>query len=432
MAFWEGEIKELDKLYESFKGHLPDIVKELEQLIRTEDPNVVMLYSRRCLEVIVTDLCESELQRPRKTEPLKGILDKLNSEEKVPAHIITSMQSLNSMATYGAHPKDFDPEQVKPVLNNLAIIIKWYLKYKDFKIVSKVGPEEKEYKIIDQINKNEQPVTKTDKPEPKKRKLLARIGIIFGIAVVLFILISILRVVILFFSAKNSEAASDMYYINPGIAFTDLRDNQIYTEVKIGNQVWMGENLLADLYNDGTHIPIVKSTSKWISIETPAYCWYDNKERVYGQIYGALYNWYAVNTGKLCPTGWHVPTEAEWDTLALFLDPEADSLDFFWQISREAGIKMKEAGASHWEITDGVYGTNESGFTALPGGFRSGEGFFYLGKITIWWSSSGSPNPNDTLYAESKVIDERVKSFFQSDYERKNCGFSVRCIKNQN
>jgi hypothetical protein len=61
MAFWEGEIKELDKLYESFKGHLPDIVKELEQFIRTEDPNVVMLYSRRCLEVIVTDLCESEL-----------------------------------------------------------------------------------------------------------------------------------------------------------------------------------------------------------------------------------------------------------------------------------------------------------------------------------------------------------------------------------
>jgi len=64
-----------------------------------------MLYSRRCLEVIVTDLCETELQRPRKTEPLKGIIDKLNSEEKVPGHIITSMLSLNSMATYGAHPR---------------------------------------------------------------------------------------------------------------------------------------------------------------------------------------------------------------------------------------------------------------------------------------------------------------------------------------
>ena len=142
MAIWSNELSELNKLYSSFRGGLPDIVREMEQLLRTEDANVVMLYSRRCLEVIITDLCESELKRPRKTEPLKGIIDKLNSEEKVPSHIITSMISLNSMANYGAHPKDFDPEQVKPVLNNLAIIIKWYLKYKDFKIVSKTEPTE--------------------------------------------------------------------------------------------------------------------------------------------------------------------------------------------------------------------------------------------------------------------------------------------------
>ena len=90
-----------------------------------------MLYSRRCLEVIITDLCEYELKRPRKTEPLKGIIDKLNKEEKVPSHIITSMHGLNELSTYGTHPKDFDPEQVKPVLENLNIIIKWYLKYKE-------------------------------------------------------------------------------------------------------------------------------------------------------------------------------------------------------------------------------------------------------------------------------------------------------------
>jgi tetratricopeptide (TPR) repeat protein len=135
MTIWAGEIKELNKLFESFKGQLPGIVKELEQLIKTEDPNVVMLYSRRCLEVIITDLCECELKRPRKTEPLKGILDKLNSEEKVPSHIISSMQSLNSMSTYGTHPRDFDPEQVKPVLNNLVIVLKWYTKYKDYQTI---------------------------------------------------------------------------------------------------------------------------------------------------------------------------------------------------------------------------------------------------------------------------------------------------------
>lgn len=100
-----------------------------------------MLYSRRCLEVIITDLCECELKRPRKTEPLKGIIDKLNKEEKVPSHIITSMHGLNDLSTYGTHPKDFDPEQVKPVLNNLDIIIKWYLKYKDFKIPVKQKQE---------------------------------------------------------------------------------------------------------------------------------------------------------------------------------------------------------------------------------------------------------------------------------------------------
>jgi adenylate cyclase len=131
MTTWTAEIKELEKLLESFNGQIPELEKELGQLIKSEDPNVLMLYSRRCLEVIITDLCECELKRPRKTEPLKGIIDKLNKEEKIPSYIITSMHSLNSLSTYGAHPKDFDPEQVKPVLNNLAIILKWYLKYRE-------------------------------------------------------------------------------------------------------------------------------------------------------------------------------------------------------------------------------------------------------------------------------------------------------------
>ena len=142
MAIWTTEIKEIEKLYESFKGLFPELEKELEQLIRTEDANVIMLYSRRCLEVIITDLCECELKRPRKTEPLKGIIDKLHKEEKVPSHIITSMHGLNELSTYGTHPKDFDPEQVKPVLNNLDIIIKWYLKNKDFQTAYKPKSEE--------------------------------------------------------------------------------------------------------------------------------------------------------------------------------------------------------------------------------------------------------------------------------------------------
>jgi len=144
MQIWSAEIKELEKLYESLKGRIPELEKELQQLIKFDDPNVILLYSRRCLEVVITDLCECELKKPRKTEPLKGIIDKLNREEKVPSHIITSMDHLNSLSSYGAHPKAFDPEQVKPVLCNLSIVIKWYLKYKDSHSISKVKTEEEQ------------------------------------------------------------------------------------------------------------------------------------------------------------------------------------------------------------------------------------------------------------------------------------------------
>ncbi len=147
MTLWATEIKELESLYTSLKGRFPELEKEFEQLIETKDANVVMLYSRRCLEIIVSDLCESELKRPRKTEPLKGIIDKLHHEEKIPEFIITSMHGLNDLATFGAHPKEFDPQQVRPVLINLTTIIKWYLKYKDSKTISDLKTEGKRDEI---------------------------------------------------------------------------------------------------------------------------------------------------------------------------------------------------------------------------------------------------------------------------------------------
>ena len=184
MSIWSTEIKELVKLYESLKGHFPELEKELEQLIKTEDTNVVMLYSRRCLEVIITDLCESELKRPRKTEPLKGIIDKLHKEEKVPSHIITSMHGLNELSTFGAHPKDFDPEQVKPVLNNLSTILKWYFKYKESATALKAKPAEETRQIIKSIENVKKDITIS-------RKRLAgilggSIGIIASVFAVLY------------------------------------------------------------------------------------------------------------------------------------------------------------------------------------------------------------------------------------------------------
>ncbi len=180
MQIWSAEIKELESLFPSIKGRFPVLEKELKQLIETEDANVVMLYSRRCLEVIIIDLCEAELKRPRKTEPLKGIIDKLNSEGKVPSYIITSMLSMNSLSTFGTHPKDFDPRQVKPVLNNLSVIIEWYLTYKNTVRETKVTVEEHDVKLADGL---EMPASSH---KLKNKSVITVSGILlFGIIIVL-------------------------------------------------------------------------------------------------------------------------------------------------------------------------------------------------------------------------------------------------------
>jgi TolB-like protein len=181
MAIWSAEIKELERLQESLKGQLPELNKELAQLIRTDDPNVILLYSRRCLEVIITDLCECELKKPRGTEPLKGIIDKLFKEKKVPDHIITSMHGLNDLSTYGTHPKDFEKEQVKPVLVNLDVIIKWYMRYKG------LGEEITALTIEEPIHE----IKTTAKEEKKTLFKKNWISIITGISLLVLIAVAV-------------------------------------------------------------------------------------------------------------------------------------------------------------------------------------------------------------------------------------------------
>jgi hypothetical protein len=128
MTIWSAEIKELEKFHYSIKEVHPKLDIELQRLIKTDDENIVLVYARRCLEIIITDLCERELKRDRGTEPLKGIIDKLHREKKVPHNIIVSMQNINSLSTFGSHPKDFDPRQMKPALLDLTTLLEWYLK----------------------------------------------------------------------------------------------------------------------------------------------------------------------------------------------------------------------------------------------------------------------------------------------------------------
>ena len=182
MNIWSSEIKEVEKLYDSFKDQHPKIARELEKLIKADDENMVLVYSRRCLEVIITDLSERELKRPRGTEPLKGIIDKLNREEKVPHNIIVSMQNLNSLSTFGAHPKDFDPMQVKPVLLDLTTTLKWYMKYMEGKppVKSEPGaPESKQKKAVG--------VKKA--PEKSKRRILLASAVVLVCAIIVVALI---------------------------------------------------------------------------------------------------------------------------------------------------------------------------------------------------------------------------------------------------
>ena len=192
----------------------------------------------------------------------------------------------------------------------------------------------------------------------------------------------------------------------------DIEGNK-YKTVTIGTHEWMAENLKTSKFNDGIEIPIVTDNDTWAKLETPAISWYNNDPAQNKNTYGALYNWYAVNSNKLCPSGWHVPTEADWTTLTALLEG-----------SNDAGGMLKEAGTKHWRIPN-TDATNETGFTALPGGYRSVKGVFnYIGISGYWWSS--------TAYNESNILfwNLRFRSGTVYRYRsEKFCGFSVRCVR---
>lgn len=197
-------------------------------------------------------------------------------------------------------------------------------------------------------------------------------------------------------------------------------DGNIYDLVTIGSQVWIGQNLKTTKYNDGTAIPVIGDdpVNAWSNLATGACCWYGNDESKNGPVYGALYNWHAVKTGKLCPDGWHVPTKDDWTRLSFALEG-----------SLYAGGKLKEADTIHWagappDSPQYPIASNESGFTALPGGSRSGTAFSGLRDYGVWWSSTSDNTEyawGFNLYSSSEAT--KLNSFSIKD------GFSVRCLR---
>jgi uncharacterized protein (TIGR02145 family) len=211
-------------------------------------------------------------------------------------------------------------------------------------------------------------------------------------------------------SSGNSTNGKTTALFNPDVTYGTMtdQDGNVYKTVTIGTQSWMAENLRTTRYNDGTTIPNVLDNDEWKALTSGAYCNYNNTTRTDTiATYGRLYNWYAVNTGKLAPTGWHVATDVEWTQLT-------DYLSIFEG-------KLRETGTSHW-ASPNTGATNETGFTALPGGSRFNGTFTSIGYYGYWWSATESI----TNYAWYRGITD---TDIYRDDNVKELGFSVRCVR---
>lgn len=222
--------------------------------------------------------------------------------------------------------------------------------------------------------------------------------------------------------AKNSASTVYGQQVTFLTKAVDAEGN-LYGTVKIGSQVWTTENLRATKLNDNTSIPELTGNAQWIGTIAPAYCWYNN-DITHKPTYGALYNWYAVNSGKLCPAGWHVPTDEEFSTLEQTLGMAADQLELWGWRGTDQGTKMKTTAG--WD--DNGNGTNSSGFAALPGGYRYGATgeFFLPTTITYWWTAS----QHDADRSWYRRLDSSNSDVYRASTSKKG-GKYIRCLKNQ-
>lgn len=194
-------------------------------------------------------------------------------------------------------------------------------------------------------------------------------------------------------------------------------DGNVYKIVTIGSQVWMAENLRTTKYKDGSLIPNIKNKDDWEMATTGAFCTYNNTSKADSiSTYGLLYNWYAVNTGKIAPVGWHIPSDDEWNILINYLGNNYN-----------AGGRLKETGTKHW-LTPNLGANNERGFTALPSGGRYGHMSEYMeaGRICGFWSSTTYPFDNHLAWSYFVYYSDARMD--KGNYLKQN-GYAVRCIR---
>lgn len=204
-------------------------------------------------------------------------------------------------------------------------------------------------------------------------------------------------------------------------------DGNTYSTIQIGKQIWMQHNLKSSKLNNETPIPLLINENDWQETKNFAMTYYNGDEEKYGKLHGALYNFHAVSSGKLCPTGWHVPTIAEWDTLFSFLSKNGHLFE-----GLHLALSKSLAANTLWNTIDrkgapgcNLSSNNSSGFNGLPSGYRTSYAT-YNGSThhACWWTSDkakeGSAHTMGILFYEQEII--RIDSDFKT-------GLSVRCIK---
>ena len=217
-------------------------------------------------------------------------------------------------------------------------------------------------------------------------------------------------------TTSDTTKTSNQTIIKPGPNITDGEGNT-YKTVTIGKQTWMTENLKVSKYNDGTTIPNITDNTQWQNNTTGAWAYYNN-DAANNAKYGKLYNWYAVSpttngNKNVCPTGWHVPTDAEWTVLTDYLGGTS-----------VAGGKMKEVGITNWNSPN-TDASNTSLFTGLPGGYRNYYGYYSNVGIYGYWLSL---TENNKISFWNRYLDGSNSKAYRADYH-KNEGLSIRCLK---
>jgi uncharacterized protein (TIGR02145 family) len=220
---------------------------------------------------------------------------------------------------------------------------------------------------------------------------------------------------------KNSEWTVYGAPVTFNSKVADVEGN-LYSTVNIGSQVWMAENFRATKFNDGTPIANITDNTEWLNLSGAAYCWYNN-DISYKPTLGALYSWYTITEGDLCPSGWHVPTDEEYNTLELYLGLNPDSVNVWGWRGTNQGTQLKST--TGWD--DGGNGTNTSGFTGLPGGYRyAAQGAFYsLGTVTYWWTATEA----SADLGWYRRLDASCNDIYKAATSKRG-GKYIRCIKN--